>query len=78
MCPQPSQPASSRGCLSGKGRSGLAARCVQHHRYRPSLTGRLAPHASCPHAQVDGKQLAQSSAIERYAAKLAGLMPEDP
>ena len=29
-------------------------------------------------AQVDGKLLAESSAIERYAAKLAGLIPEDP
>ena len=28
--------------------------------------------------QIDGKPLAQSSAIERDAAKLAGLIPEDP
>jgi hypothetical protein len=27
--------------------------------------------------QVDGKMLAQTAAIERYAAKLAGLTPED-
>ena len=33
----------------------------------------------CPHTHaVDGKQLAQSSAIERYAAKLAGITPSDP
>ena len=27
--------------------------------------------------QVDGKMLAQSNAMEHYAAKLAGLYPED-
>ena len=36
------------------------------------------PFSSLLHVQIDGKPLAQSPAIERYAAKLAGLIPEDP
>ncbi len=36
------------------------------------------PFGQVPVLEVDGKQLAQSGAIERYAAKLAKLYPEDP
>lgn len=36
------------------------------------------PFGQVPVLEVDGQQLAQSSAIERYAAKLAGLYPDDP
>ncbi|KAL6754466.1 glutathione S-transferase [Haematococcus lacustris] len=35
------------------------------------------PYGQLPVLKVDGKQLAQSSAIERYAARLAGLYPQD-
>lgn len=35
-------------------------------------------YGQCPMLEVDGKVLAQSSAIERYAASLAGLIPSDP
>jgi len=36
------------------------------------------PFGQVPVLEVDGKMLAQTSAIERYAAKLAGLAPSDP
>lgn len=42
----------------------------------PSLKPSM-PFGQLPVLEVDGKKLAQSGAIERYAAKLAGLMPED-
>lgn len=35
------------------------------------------PFGQVPVLEVDGKQLAQSTAIERYAAKLAGIVPSD-
>ncbi|KAG1679927.1 hypothetical protein FOA52_006991 [Chlamydomonas sp. UWO 241] len=35
------------------------------------------PFGAAPALEVDGKRLAQSSAIERYVAKLAGLYPTD-
>ncbi|KAF1324523.1 Glutathione s-transferase, partial [Globisporangium splendens] len=40
---------------------------------KPSL-----PLGQVPTLEVDGKVYAQSIAIARYAAKLSGLMPEDP
>lgn len=36
------------------------------------------PFGQLPVLEVDGKFLAQSPAIDRYVAKLAGLMPDDP
>lgn len=36
------------------------------------------PFGQVPVLEVDGKMLAQSSAIDRYAAQLAGLLPSDP
>ncbi|GAX85945.1 hypothetical protein CEUSTIGMA_g13361.t1 [Chlamydomonas eustigma] len=35
------------------------------------------PFGQVPVLEIDGKPLAQSAAIERYAAKLAGLIPDD-
>jgi glutathione S-transferase len=37
-----------------------------------------APFGQVPLLEVDGKQLAQSAAIDRYCAQLAGLLPADP
>jgi len=36
------------------------------------------PFGQLPVAEVDGKYLAQSAAIDRYCAKVAGLLPDDP
>lgn len=36
------------------------------------------PFGSLPVLEIDGKTLAQSNAISRYAGKLAGLYPSDP
>jgi glutathione S-transferase len=35
------------------------------------------PYAAIPVLKIDGKELAQSNAINRYVGKLAGLYPED-
>jgi glutathione S-transferase len=35
------------------------------------------PFGQLPVLQVEGKYLAQSAAIDHYAAKLGGLLPED-
>ncbi len=43
----------------------------------PELKPKM-PFGQVPVLEVDGKMLAQSSAMERYVAKLVGLMPEDP
>jgi glutathione S-transferase len=40
--------------------------------YKPKM-----PFGQVPVLEVDGEPLAQSTAIQRYAAKLAGLIPED-
>jgi glutathione S-transferase len=42
----------------------------------PELKQKM-PYGQVPVLEVDGKMLAQTAAIERYAAKLAGLTPED-
>ena len=43
----------------------------------PSHRG-SAPFHACPFLEVDGRAIAQSNAITRYAGKRAGLYPEDP
>lgn len=42
----------------------------------PELKAKM-PFGQLPAMEVDGKLLAQTPAIERYVAKLAGLIPED-
>ncbi|GFH17410.1 uncharacterized protein HaLaN_14043, partial [Haematococcus lacustris] len=36
------------------------------------------PFGQVPVLEVDGQQLAQTAAIERYVAKLTGMYPDDP
>lgn len=47
------------------------------HQEWPELKPKM-PYGQVPVLEVDGKMLAQSAAIEYYAASIAGLEPKDP